>query len=114
MFVIGKAASTTTVTCSAGPFTYSGAAQTPCAATVSGAGGLNQMVAVGYADNVNAGTATASATFDATLNHEGSSDAAMFVIGKAASTTTVTCQAGPFTYTGAAQTPCADSALLWS
>jgi hypothetical protein len=42
---------------------YNGAAQTPCSATVTGAGGLNQSVNVGYFNNTNVGTATATATF---------------------------------------------------
>ena len=108
-FTIGKAASTTTVTCGAGPFTYTGSAQTPCTASVSGAGGLNQSLTVSYTNNVNAGSATASASFAATANYLASSDSKNFTIGKAASTTTVTCGAGPFTYTGSAQTPCTAS-----
>ena len=51
---------TTVVACTAGPFSYNGAAHEPCTATVTGAGGLNQALTVTYADNVNAGTATAS------------------------------------------------------
>ena len=50
-FVIDKAATATTVTCPAGPFTYTGAAIEPCTASVTGPGGLNQAVAVTYANN---------------------------------------------------------------
>ncbi len=39
---VGKANTTTTVTCAAGPFTYNGAAHKPCSASVTGAGGLNR------------------------------------------------------------------------
>jgi hypothetical protein len=39
-----KASSTTAVTCTTGPFTYSGAAQTPCSVSVTGAGALNPVV----------------------------------------------------------------------
>ena len=106
-FVIGKAASTTTVTCTAGAtFTYTGSALTPCTATVIGAGGLSETLTVSYTDNTAAGTATASASYAGDTNHEVSSNTETFVIGKAASTTTVTCTAGPFTYTGSALTPC--------
>ena len=105
-FTIDKASSTTTVTCGAGPFTYSGSAQTPCTAHVAGAGGLSGDPDPVYSDNTNAGTATASYTFAGDDNHTGSSDSKGFTIDKASSTTTVACAAGPFTYTGSAQTPC--------
>jgi hypothetical protein len=104
--VIQKAAATTTVTCSAGPFTYTGAAISPCTASVTGTGGLSQVLAVTYAGNVNAGTATAGASYAGSANYLPSSDSETFTIGKAATTTTVTCSAGPFTYTGAAIKPC--------
>ena len=58
-----------------------------------------------YANNVNAGTATASYTYAGDANHTGSSDSKNFTIDKASSTTTVTIVGGPFTYTGSAQTP---------
>ena len=105
-FTIDKASSTTTVTCGAGPFTYSGSAQTPCSAHVAGAGGLSADPDPVYSDNNDAGTATASYTFGGDDNHTGSTDSKHFTIAKASSTTTVTCGAGPFTYTGSAQTPC--------
>src|SRR5439155_376667 len=105
-FTIGKATSTTAVTCAAGPFTFTGSAQTPCSAAVTGAGGLNEAPTPTYADNTGAGTATASYTFAGDANHGGSSDSKPFTIGKATSTTAVTCAAGPFTFTGSAQTPC--------
>ena len=106
-FTVGKADTTTTVTCPVGPFTFNGTAQTPCSATVTGPG-LNAALGVAYSGNTNAGTATASATFAATGTYNTSSDSKNFTIGKAASTTTVTCPAG-VTYTGAAQTPCSAS-----
>ena len=59
---ITKASSTVTLTCPAS-VVYSGAAQTPCTATVTGAGGLSQSLTVSYTNNTNAGTATASASF---------------------------------------------------
>ena len=110
-FTIAKAATTTTVTCTGAPFTYSGSAQTPCSATVIGPGGLDQRVDVTYSDNTNAGTATASASYAEGANHTASTDSEKFTIDKAASTTTVTCTAGPFTYDGTAQTPCSATVI---
>jgi hypothetical protein len=108
-FTIAKADSTTTVNCPDGPYTYNGSAFTPCSATATGAGGLNQSLTVDYDHNTNAGAATASASFAGDDNHNGSSDSKHFTIGKAASTTTVSCGPGPFTYKGSAFTPCSAS-----
>src|SRR2546427_3995821 len=58
-----------------------------------------------YANNTDAGTASASFTFAGDANHDGSSDAKTFEITKAPSTTTVTCTPTE-TYTGAAIEPC--------
>src|SRR5206468_12998085 len=66
--------STTLVTCAAGPFTFTGSAQTPCSVAVAGAGGLNETPTPTYADNTGAGTATASSTFAGDAKHDGSSD----------------------------------------
>jgi hypothetical protein len=79
---IAKAASTTAVACAVGPFTYSGAAQTPCTVSVTGAGGLNETPVPVYANNVDAGTASASYSYAASTNHEGSNDSKTFEIGK--------------------------------
>ena len=73
--------------------------------TVTGAGGLNLTPTAVYWNNINAGTATASYSFDGDSNYEASSDSQNFVIGKASTTTVVTIASGPFTYTGLAQTP---------
>ncbi len=62
-FTIDPAPSVTDVTCPAGPYTYSGAAQTPCSVSVTGAGGLDLSPTPDYTNNVNAGTATASYTY---------------------------------------------------
>src|SRR5205807_7183600 len=86
----------------AGPFTYGSAAQTPCSATVTGTGGLNQSLTVSYTNNTNAGTATASASFAGDANHTGSSDSKNFTIGKADPTVTAT--GNTCTYNGS---PCA-------
>jgi hypothetical protein len=107
-FTIFKAASTTTLNCPAS-VTYNGSAQTPCTVSTTGAGGLSTTVAIQYANNTNAGTATASANYDGDENHTGSSASQNFVIEKAATTTTVTCGAGPFMYNGLAQEPCSAS-----
>ena len=103
-FTIEQAESVTTVTCPAS-VTYNGSAQTPCSASVTGAGGLNQSLTVNYSDNTNAGTAAASASFAGDMNHTASGDDATFTINKAASQTTLTCPAS-VTYTGLALTPC--------
>jgi hypothetical protein len=76
---IAKASSSTEVTCPAS-VVYDGSAQAPCTATVTGAGGLSHAVAVTYQNNVDVGTATASATFDGDTNHTGSSDSRTFAI----------------------------------
>jgi hypothetical protein len=108
-FTIEKAATLTTVTCGAGPFTFNGNPHTPCSATVTGPGGLNQALTVNYTDNVNAGTATASASYAETANYKGSSDSKNFTIEKAATVTTVSCGAGPFIFNGSPHTPCTAS-----
>src|SRR2546426_8976746 len=67
-FEIGKASSTTAVTIIGGPFTYTGSAQMPATVSVTGAG-LSLSPDADYANNVNAGTATASYTFAGDDNH---------------------------------------------
>jgi hypothetical protein len=104
-FTIGKASSSTTVTCGPGPFTYNGSARTPCSVAVTGAGGLSLTPAANYSNNTNAGTATASYTFAGDANHNGSNDSTDFAIDKAGSTVVVTCPAS-VTFTGLALTPC--------
>jgi hypothetical protein len=91
---INKASSTTTVSCPAS-VTYNGVAQTPCTASVSGVGGLNQSLTVGYTNNLNAGTATASATFAGDANHTGSSDTKTFTINKASTSTALASTPNP-------------------
>ena len=103
-FTIDKASSTTTVSCPSNT-TYTGSALTPCSATATGAGSLNQSLTVNYTNNTNAGMASASASFAGDANHTGSSDSKSFAIDKATSVTMVTIIGGPFTYTGAAFTP---------
>ena len=107
-FAIGKAGATVTVSCPTTAQLYTGLAQTPCTVAVTGAS-LSLTPDPTYADNVNVGTASASYTYAGDDNHTGSDASTTFAIGKATSTTAVTCAAGPFPYTGAAQTPCAVS-----
>ena len=71
------------VTIAAGPFSYTGAAQTPATVSVTGAGGLNLTPTADFANNTNAGTATASYTYAETANYLSSSDSENFTIGKA-------------------------------
>src|SRR5205085_1372844 len=87
-FTIGKAASTTVVTINGAPFTYTGAAQTPATVLVAGAGGLSLTPTASYANNIDAGTATASYSYAGDANHLGSADSQDFTIGKAPLTVT--------------------------
>ncbi|OFW41596.1 MAG: hypothetical protein A3F70_08655 [Acidobacteria bacterium RIFCSPLOWO2_12_FULL_67_14] len=84
--VIQRAGTTTSIVCEAEPLVFSGSPQTPCTASATGAGGLDASLAVTYSNNVNAGTATASASYAETANHTGSSDSATFTIGRASQT----------------------------
>jgi hypothetical protein len=106
-FLITPAASITTVSCPATALSYDGQAHTPCTAVATGVGGLSVELSVTYADNVNAGTATATAAFAAAGNWLGSTGSATFTIQPAATVTTVTCSAA--TYTGAAHETCTAS-----
>jgi hypothetical protein len=105
-FAIAKASSTVTVTCDPETVTYTGAPQEHCDATVTGAGGLDQALLVSYSGNIDAGTATASASYAGDANHEGSSDAATFTIDRAASVVSVTCSPSSLVFTGSPITPC--------
>ncbi len=104
--VINAAATTTVITCPTTGVTFNGAAQTPCSATVTGANGLNEAVAVTYANNVNAGTATANAAYTASTNYAASTAVEKtFTISKAL--VTATAGGGAATYDGSAKTPSA-------
>ena len=103
--VINKASSSTAIICPVS-VTFTGVAQTPCSVAVTGVGGLNLTPVPLYANNLNAGTASASYTFTGDANHTGSSDSKNFTIGPASSTTVVGCPLS-VDYTGAALTPCA-------
>ena len=84
---ITQASSTVAVNCPASVL-YNGAAQAPCTATVTGAGGLSQVLTVTYTNNTNAGTATASANFTGDANHAASSNSTTFTINAAPVTAT--------------------------
>jgi hypothetical protein len=108
-FTIDKADSTTTINCPTN-VTYDGSPQTPCTATATGIGGLNASVTVVYANNTDAGTATADATFAGDTNHNGSTATQVtFTIDKANSSTTINCPTN-VTYNGSAQMPCTATA----
>ena len=100
-FSIGKASSTVLVSCPSTPVTYTGAAQTPCTATATGAGGLSVTLTPSYTNNTNVGTASVSATFAGDANHTGSSNTGSFEISKA--NPVVAAAGGSFTYTGSPQ-----------
>ncbi len=78
-----KADTVTTVTCPAGPFTYTGSAQTPCTATFTAPGSPSVPFPVTYTDNTDAGTATASASFAGSADYNPSTDSTTFTVGPA-------------------------------
>jgi hypothetical protein len=81
-FVISQATSTVTVTCPPSA-TFTGSALEPCSATATGIGNLNQSLTVLYSNNLNVGTATASAAFAGDANHTGNNNSANFTIAPA-------------------------------
>jgi hypothetical protein len=87
-YSITLATSTVTVTCNPTSVVYNGTAQTPCTASVTGAGGLTGSPTVTYTNNINAGTATASATYAGDANHSASSGSTTFTITVAPVTAT--------------------------
>lgn len=103
-FEIAKAPTTTKVTCT-GPNTYTGAALTPCTAEVTAAYGLVATPTPSYANNTNAGTASASYTYAGDANHEPSSDSMTFTVDKASSSITLSCPVS-VVFTGDAHEPC--------
>ena len=94
---ITQASSSVAVTCPASAV-YNGAAQTPCTATVTGAGGMSQPMTVSYTNNTNAGTATATASFAGDTNHTASSNSATFTIAQASQTIAFTQPTSPVIY----------------
>jgi hypothetical protein len=86
---IAQATSSVTVDCPLTAQTYTGSPLTPCTASYSGAGGLTGSLTPSYSNNVNVGTATASATYLGDANHTGSSNSATFTISAATASITL-------------------------
>jgi hypothetical protein len=86
---IDKAGSSVSVSCPVS-VTYTGDAIEPCTASYSGAGGLSGSLTPSYSNNVNAGTALASAIYGGDANHDGSNNSATFLIDQAQAQITVT------------------------
>jgi hypothetical protein len=85
---------------------YSGLAQEPCDATVSGDGlPADAAATLVYTDNVIVGTASVVATYAGDATHESSSAEATFEITQAPSTVTLTCT-DPVWFTGSPIEPC--------
>ncbi|HYV98531.1 MAG TPA: MBG domain-containing protein [Gemmatimonadaceae bacterium] len=93
------------VTCPSSPLVFAGSALTPCSATVTGPA-LNTSASPTYVNNIDAGTATASAAVTAAGNYGAASASATFSITPAPSQTVVTCPASPVTFAAAPLTPC--------
>lgn len=107
-FVIGKAASTVTLTC--GDAIYSGTARTPCRATASGLTGW-VVPTITYSDNINSGTASAEATWAGDDNHTASTVRKTFTIDRAPSEIGMSCY-GSVSYTGSPVSGCFDAYAL--
>ncbi len=85
-FTINKAETTTSITCS--DVVYNAGAQEPCSVSVIGAGDLSLEFTPVYENNTDAGTASASYSYDGDSNYEGSSDNVEFNIAQAEQTIT--------------------------
>jgi sugar lactone lactonase YvrE len=94
-YAIAQAGSVTSLSCPAS-VVYNSTAQTPCTATVTGAGGLSQSVVVTYGSNTNVGTASASATFSGDANHTGSTKSTTFAVTPALLTVTAGSYSGVY------------------
>ena len=105
-FAITKANSSTVITCPAS-VVATGSALTPCTATSTGVGGLSVTTTVNYTNNIDAGTATATATFAGDSNHLGSTATPVSFTIKAPVTVTA---ASPANITYGASLP----AITWS
>ena len=105
-FSITQATSLATVVCPSAATVFTGAALTPCTASVTGAGSLNLPLTPSYSSNTNVGTATATASYAGDLDHAPSNIAsATFQIALASSSTIVSCPA-TVAYTDGVQNPC--------
>jgi hypothetical protein len=83
-----KLSTTTTITCNPASVVYNGQPQTPCTAVATDGLGFSAAVSVTHTNNVNAGTANASATFAGDATHYGSSDTETFQITQRTATAT--------------------------
>ena len=104
-FSIGKASSTTTpVNINGGPFTYTGIGADACHGDGHGLRAVYSLTpTASYANNTNAGTATASYSYAGDANHSASSGSATFTIGQANATVAFTGYTGG-TYDGSQHT----------
>jgi hypothetical protein len=95
---IGKASTTTTITCNPTTVVYNGGPWAPCTASVTGVNGLNQGLTVVYTpSNVVAGTVTATATYAGDSNDTGSSASTTFTITQAVASVTLSNTAQQYT-----------------
>ena len=85
-----------------GPFTYTGGVDA-CHRDGHGRRGFSETQTASYANNTNAGTATASYSYVGDANHSASSGSANFTIGQANATVAVTGYTGG-TYDGSQHT----------
>ncbi|MGN6752437.1 MAG: hypothetical protein ACTHJJ_07775, partial [Intrasporangium sp.] len=86
--------------------TYTGSAQEPCTAVLSGRDlSSDTKATITYGNNVDAGTATAKAVFAGDSHYGASSASSSFQISPASSTVTITCKKD-LVYTGEDLTPC--------
>ncbi len=106
-FTIDKADSTINLSCGSAE-TYDGTAHDACDAPIFGVGPTIGAATITYTGNINAGTATADATWSGDDNYNGSTDSTTFTIAQATSTVTVDC--GLATYSGTPQSPCSATA----
>ncbi len=107
-FTINQVSSTVTVTCPVPSQPYTGSAQTPCTAEATGIGmtPVDLTASISYSNNINAGSATANASWAGDVNHTGNTGSGGFTISQVSSTVTVTCPVAVQPFTGSAQTPC--------
>src|SRR5207245_10846718 len=104
-FMCCNARSTTLVPCPARPYPYSVSAQSPGSPSLPAVPTRRSSDLPDYSNNTGAGSATASYTYAGDANHSGSGQSKKRPNGQASWTTVATCPAGPYTYSGSAQTP---------
>ena len=103
-FTIDKAATTTAVTCTAGPFTYRGGDH-PLRGDCDRAGRAQPGATGLLWQQRQRGHGHGQLQLCGHANYLASSDGKTFTIDQAATTTAVTCAPGPFTYTGGRSSP---------